>query len=259
MSGFVSAASAVVPRRAQRWLALARYKVHATFAFALVALCSVSTGVLAWQAAQESFVLDQDVAVVVHRSSQQPGAVLGAVAQPAVWTGLVNTVVAGNTLAANGGASDSRTDKAAQASQPISQFGDGYFEFKKDQDSRGVVVGLGESGLSIPRTISLPYALEFYETYVEVRENGVYKADTRYVAGDTFKIEVVGTRILYSKNGVTFHDTDGFAKYTLTAYATFTQIGQSISAALVASEGLTTTPPPPATLPTISSFTATPT
>lgn len=96
------------------------------------------------------------------------GNVFGATVQPVVWANMVNTTASANSLSATGGANTGAFDKGATTSQAITS-GDGYFEFTKADANRSVTIGLNTDTSS---TVSdtMAFGLDFYGTYVEVRE-----------------------------------------------------------------------------------------
>jgi hypothetical protein len=71
-------------------------------------------------------------------------------------------------------------------------------------------------------------------SYVEVRENNVYKSDTSYVSGDVFRISIESGVVKYYKNGTVFYTSANTPTYPLKAQANFVLIGSSITNAIIA-------------------------
>jgi hypothetical protein len=64
-------------------------------------------------------------------------------------------------------------------------------------------LGLDTATTARPGT-QLPYALRMREGIAEVRENGVYRGDTRFTSTDVLRITAGNGQVTYSKNGVPF-------------------------------------------------------
>ena len=82
--------------------------------------------------------------------------------------------------------------------------GDGYVEFTADETSRLRFAGLshGNAGTDAAQ---INFAVRLQSGSAEVLENGVYRADTTFVAGDVFRVAIVSGVVKYSKNGAPFH------------------------------------------------------
>jgi hypothetical protein len=96
----------------------------------------------------------------------------------------------------NSGAITSRTIKA----------GDGFVQFSTNENIRGKSVGLSLVDTDTNfNTIKWSIHLSA-NTSVQVHELGVLKGTFgNYVAGDVFRVQIVGTQVQYAKNGTVFY------------------------------------------------------
>jgi hypothetical protein len=117
----------------------------------------------------------------------------------------VHVTVTGNSLQKNGGC-DGCPDAGAASTQTIAS-GDGYIEFTATETNKIRQIGLSSSNPGTT-TAEIQFSIRLTEAGIaEVRESNVYRAEVGYVANDRLRIAVVGTNVVYSKNGTTFHTT----------------------------------------------------
>lgn len=133
-----------------------------------------------------------------------PFAAYSSGAQPVRWADPQNVTVTGsslNSLQKTSGC-DGCADAGAIALQHISAT-NGYVEFTATETAALRWVGLTQAlgGYAA----SPDFALRLQSADAEVREAGVYKADTTFVSGDVFRITVQSGTITYSKNGTAFY------------------------------------------------------
>ena len=124
------------------------------------------------------------------------------VLSPVVWTSIVNATASGNTLTKTGGC-DGCGDAGGASQQTIAS-GDGAVEFSVPAGSFLM------AGLSVGNTTTdgseIDFALRFYPSgAIEVRENGVYKWETRYHGGERFRVAIEAGQVKYSMDGDVFY------------------------------------------------------
>ena len=76
------------------------------------------------------------------------------------------------------------------------------------------------------------FALRLQGGTVEVREGGVYKADTSFATGDVLRIAVEGGAVKYSKNGAVFFTSQG-AVYPLFVAASLNDMNATINNVMI--------------------------
>ncbi|MBI2468899.1 MAG: hypothetical protein HYV62_13990 [Candidatus Rokubacteria bacterium] len=173
-----------------------------------------------------------------------------AAPEPVVWTNLVNVAASGNSLQKTAGC-DGCPDAGATSQQQITS-GDGYFEFTASETT-----ALRFAGLSFGNTdttgADIDFAIRLQAGYADVRENGVYVADTLFVSGDVFRVAVEAGVVRYYKNGVLFYTSSKTPTYPLLVDAAIYDSGGTITNAVVARGA--SSPAPDTTAP-VASITA---
>jgi hypothetical protein len=157
-------------------------------------------------------------------------AVIQGAPSPVLWSNLVNASVgAGNVLQKAGGC-DGCADAGATSQQTLS--GDGYVEFTPASTMPLLELGLsnGNPGTSLTE---ITFGLRLQSGAAEVREGGTYRTDTPFVAGDVFRIALVGGQIRYSKNGAVFYTSALTATYPLLVDASLCNLGAQIAGAVM--------------------------
>ena len=155
------------------------------------------------------------------------------------WTNIVNASATGSTLQKTAGC-DGCEDAGASSQQSLA--GDGFVEFAIGEMGTFWVAGLNQRNESTLMS-DIDFAFRFNGSgYADVLENGTYRIgrDTTYVAGDVFRIAVVGGRVQYSKNGRFLRESTLAPALPLVLDATLGSMGASIQNAL-----LVVSPPPP--------------
>ncbi|MBZ5559207.1 MAG: hypothetical protein LAO77_18195 [Acidobacteriia bacterium] len=178
-------------------------------------------------------------------STTQTGAV--------TWTSLVNVAANGNSLTKTGGC-DGCQDAGAVSTQTIAS-GDGDMEFTYSELTSERAIGLsnGNTDTSIG---DIDFGLLMWPGgEVDVREGGVYRADTTAATGDTFRVSVTSGKVTYAKNGTVFYQSAGAPVYPLLVDTSLLGMSSTITNVnLVGGSSATTTPPtttPPSTTATV--------
>src|SRR5882724_2654108 len=133
-------------------------------------------------------------------------------AQNVTWTNLVNVTANGNSVTKTGGC-DGCFDAGAISQQKITA-GDGYAQFTPTLTGPLRTTGLTQS-FTIANPGTIAFGIRFQGTIAEVREGGAYRADTSFVAGDTFRVAVQSGVVRYSKNGTVFYTSQAAPAYPL--------------------------------------------
>ena len=130
---------------------------------------------------------------------------------------LINMSATSGGLRKTGGC-DGCPDASAVSEQQIS--GSGTLTFAASETTSLRFVGLAAGGIGTgPGDINC--ALRLQSGVAEVRENGTYKSDVRFAAGDTFAIAVASGVVKYSKNGSVFYTSTVRADRAVRAHAVF--------------------------------------
>ena len=168
------------------------------------------------------------ISVSIAASTSSPG---NAILQPVTWTNLVNVTATGNSLQKTSGC-DGCPDAGAVSQQQIS--GDGYLEFTVNETQAMRYVGLTNTHTGTSAT-EIAFALRFQAGSVEVRENGVYRRDTGFNAGDVFRIEVKTNTVTYARNGSVFYTSTVVPGYPLRADTSFNSINATVNNVVISS------------------------
>lgn len=130
---------------------------------------------------------------------------------PVSWVGRLNSSVLLRSC-------DTCYTGGAISAQQITS-GDGYVQFSAIETNKERTAGLTAGRPDLTRnTINFGITLSNSAT-AEVRENGVYKTDTPYVTGDSFKVSVVSGVVKYYKNSNLFYTSATVPTYPLVADA----------------------------------------
>ncbi len=159
----------------------------------------------------------------------------GAQGYPVAWASLVNVTATGGSLRKTAGC-DGCQDAGAVSTQSIGS-GDGYVEFTVGAVTTQRAIGLsrGNGNTTIG---DIDFAVMVWPGgIVDVREGGVYRADTRAVAGDRLRVAVVGGRVTYAKNGSVFYTSTVPPLYPLLADTALLTASATLDAVIMASGG----------------------
>ena len=124
----------------------------------------------------------------------------------------------GNTLQKNGGCPGC-PDGTAVSSQQVTS-GNGSVSFNAAETGTLRFVGLGSSSVATGAG-DIAFAVRLQNGTAEVRENGTYRTEVSFAAGDAFRISVEGGAVKYSKNGSVFYTSASQATYALRVQAVF--------------------------------------
>jgi hypothetical protein len=160
-----------------------------------------------------------------------PPAPIGGGTAPAVWINQVNASVAGSSLQKVSGC-DGCNDAGAVSRQTLFS-GNGYAEFTASETGALRVAGLTHA-FTVSSPGSIDFGIRLQSGIAEVRENGVYRTDTRFVAGDVFRIAVASGVVRYSKNGVVFYTSAVPPVYPLFFAAALANLNATITNAVAA-------------------------
>ena len=164
-------------------------------------------------------------------STKPGGETTEAQPEDVIWSGLFNVTDNGNSLTKTGGC-DGCGDAGGNSWQSI-QSGDGFLEITV-HDTQGLrFVGLSNESSGTAGE-NIDFALRLQAGYVEVRENGVYKADTVVNSGDVLRVAIQDGKATYSNNGETFHTSTATPAYPLKAFATLYSMNSTLSNAVLA-------------------------
>lgn len=105
--------------------------------------------------------------------------------------------------------------------------GNASFDFTADASGPLLFAGL-TSQQSIPSEDELGFSVRLQNGIAEVREQGNYRADTAFVAGDRFSIAVDGGQIKYLRNDTVFYTSTVTPQYPLYAGATLNNTGAKL-------------------------------
>lgn len=149
--------------------------------------------------------------------------------QPAnnsLWSQTANVDASSNRVEKTGGC-DGCLDAGAISQKTINR-APGFVEFVVNDPNKMLSAGLqnGETDISVD---GIDYALRFQNGVAEVRENANYKADTRFQAGDKFRIAVSESGIRYFKNGTVFYESSTRPQFPLKFMAALLDSGAVIT------------------------------
>ena len=138
---------------------------------------------------------------------------------------------------------DGCPDAGAVTTQQLTS-GDGYVEFTATEQWGLRFIGLsnGNPGTS---NVEIKHALRFDGGIAEVRESGIYRSDTPFVNGDTFRIAVTGGIVRYSKNGTIFYTSQVTPLYPMLVDTSFNTLNSTLANIFVSFTG-SSSPPAPA-------------
>ncbi len=146
------------------------------------------------------------------------------------WSNLNNMTISGGNLKKSSGC-DGCSDAGPISTASIKS-GDGWVEFTAGDAS--TIRALGLSNGNTDNSISdIDYAFQLYgfsgSGNLEVRENGSYKTNSSYLAGDNFKISVESGKIKYYKNGSLIYTSQRVPVYPLLVDTSFLNLNGSLN------------------------------
>lgn len=145
------------------------------------------------------------------------------------WTAFVNAAVVGAELRKVSGCGECY-NAGAVSTQTIGA--DGSFAFTVPRLDR-LAAGLGYD-TTMNGGFSIAHAFSFNEYGgFEVRENGVYRTEGSYAAGDQFTVAVVSGRVKYYRNGALVYTSAVAVSGPLVADTSFHTVGATLSNATI--------------------------
>ncbi len=159
----------------------------------------------------------------------------GGSTQDVAWTNMVNVAATGNSLrnnvAGNGGATSVQRIEA----------GNGYVEFTATETNTYRWAGLsnGNNGTGyddVNFAINLTSYAHNGGFVANIHENGVYKGETIYNAGDVFRVAVEGGAVKYYKNGSLIYTSARTPAYPLIVDTAFGEVGATITNAKISGD-----------------------
>jgi hypothetical protein len=156
-----------------------------------------------------------------------------AAAQPARWSTLVNASASGNSVRKSDGCGGCG-DAGAVSQQQVGS--SGYVEFTASETGSLRYIGLGGNTMN---PSGMLFSIRLQGTTAEVREGGVYKAETPFATGDVIRITIASGVVTYSRNGNVFFASSGggsplfvdVALYDLNATITNVMVATTLPAA----------------------------
>ncbi|MBS1506481.1 MAG: hypothetical protein JSS79_07545 [Bacteroidetes bacterium] len=121
------------------------------------------------------------------------------------WTNLMGTTAGGDVITKSG--STTGWDAGAFSVQSIPANMNGYVQFTTGESTKFKIMGLSSTDIDAGYT-TINYALDVGgDGYLYVYEGGVQKANkvATYTTSDVFRVERIGTSIVYKKNGVVLY------------------------------------------------------
>ena len=126
--------------------------------------------------------------------------------QPVLWKKIIGGIAYGNTFYKT--APTAWDNCGISSVNTLAAGTDGYVETTAYETNTTKMLGLSQTDTNILYT-SINFALDLsQDSKLYVHENGIIKynpSNTTYAIGDVLRIERVGNKILYKKNGVTFY------------------------------------------------------
>ena len=163
-------------------------------------------------------------------------------AEPVHWTNLVHAAAAGNSIQKVGGC-DGCADGGGTSGVAIAS-GDGYVEFTPRVGGR-LYAGLGTTSSASADPALINYAFSFWpDGGWDIREHNGYKAEGRFVAGDVFRVALVGGHIEYLQNGALVYSSLVPPPLPLLLDATLISGGAALDATVLYGQDLEPLPVP---------------
>src|SRR5262249_29404913 len=131
---------------------------------------------------------------------------------------------------------DDSPDAGACSAQRVNE--GAYLEFAASETGKERYVGLsadcaGTSDKAIDFALHLTTIIYRGAPVVEVRERGVYKAETSYSAQTTFRIAVEDGAVKYYKDDECFYLSEAKPRYSLAVAVSLFNVGAAVSNAAV--------------------------
>jgi len=100
---------------------------------------------------------------------------------------------------------------------------------------------------------SIAFGIRLQGNFAEVREGGVYRADTPFTPGDVFRIAVQSGVVRYSKNGTVFYSSAATPGYPLVLAAALATRSATVGGAVITSAASSSSTPSAPSTPSVGS------
>ena len=144
------------------------------------------------------------------------------------WVDMAHVTATGSSLRKTSGC-DGCFDASATSRRQIG--GNGYAEFTAMETPLLRMGGLARVGTECE---NIDFGIRLQAGIAEVRENGVYRADTTFVTGDVFRITVQASEVTYAKNGVVFYTSAARATAPLAFVGVLANLDATVSNVVIA-------------------------
>jgi hypothetical protein len=141
------------------------------------------------------------------------------------WNDISNVTIEGEKLTKTSGCNG--CDDAGVISLQSVTTGKATFDFTANASEQMLIAGL-TSKQEIASAKGFKFGVRLQQGIAEVRERGIYRADTRFAAGDRFRILVDGGKVQYLVNDMVFYTSKASASYPLFAGVTFNTTGAAV-------------------------------
>jgi hypothetical protein len=165
-------------------------------------------------------------------------------AVPVNWIETANAIGdSAGTIRRNGGC-DGCTDSGAASEQRITNTG--YLEFAPTVESTLRFIGLSDRN-NDNTAADVDFGLRLQGNVAEVRENGAYRSETSFTAGDVLRVNVENGKVSYLRNGSVFYTSTTTPAASLRAdtalYSAAASVGNVKISASAPSNSITWTNP----------------
>lgn len=146
-----------------------------------------------------------------------------------IWGDVINCSHSAGVITKNSGSGDTY-NASGLSTQEISS--NGHFEFVKPDTTHSLYTGLGTN--SNTSALHIPHAFAFAgggSPIVEIRENGAYKGEFSFTAGDTFKLTLVSGTVKYYLNDVLKYTSANTHAFPAKADISIQTVGGTITSA----------------------------
>ena len=146
------------------------------------------------------------------------------------WVDMAHVSATGRSVKKTSGC-DGCFDASATSRRQIG--GNGYAEFTAMETTLIRMGGLARVGTE-PQCENIDFGIRLQAGIAEVRENGVYRADTTFVTGDVFRITVQASEVTYAKNGVVFYTSAARASSPLAFVGVLANLDATVGNVVIA-------------------------
>lgn len=151
--------------------------------------------------------------------------------KPVTWTGFSNTQVSGNDLVKRIDGDNTLWNGAAYSEESIPAGADGWLEFVAYETNKSRMIGLASSNLGSSGYASIDFAIFLSGDNVHIRESGspVTYNVASITPNDIFRIERIGGRVFYKKNGLIVYTSTKTSSSELFADCSILHVGGRVA------------------------------